>query len=37
LEVLETAKDILLDGEVFWRMVVDVIEYLINDVIRHIK
>ena len=32
-EVLETTKDILLDDEMFWRIVMDVVEYSIKDVL----
>ncbi|MEM1579664.1 MAG: hypothetical protein QW152_03720 [Nitrososphaerota archaeon] len=35
-EVLETTKDILLDDEMFWRIVMDVIEYSIKDVLAYI-
>ena len=33
-EVLENTKDILLDDEMFWRIVMDVIEYSIKDVLN---
>ncbi len=32
-EVLENTKDILLDDEMFWRIIVDVVEYSIKDVL----
>ncbi|MEM3140864.1 MAG: hypothetical protein QXH15_05345 [Nitrososphaerota archaeon] len=32
-EVLETTKDILLDDEMFWRIVIYAIEYSIKDVL----
>ncbi|MEM0452311.1 MAG: hypothetical protein QW382_04250 [Nitrososphaerota archaeon] len=32
-EVLENTKDILLDDEMFWRIVMDVVEYSIKDVL----
>ena len=35
-EVLETTKDILLDDEMFWRIIVDVVEYSIKDVLAYI-
>ncbi|GEM_PF-2330779 len=35
-EVLETTKDILLDDEMFWRIVMDVVEYSIKDVLAYI-
>ncbi|MEM3399191.1 MAG: hypothetical protein QW724_06025 [Nitrososphaerota archaeon] len=33
-EVLETTKDILLDDEIFWRIVIEMIEYSIKDVLN---
>ncbi|MEM2016164.1 MAG: hypothetical protein QXK19_03695 [Nitrososphaerota archaeon] len=33
-EVLETTKDILLDDEMFWRIVMETIEYSIKDVLN---
>ncbi|MEM3399043.1 MAG: hypothetical protein QW724_03785 [Nitrososphaerota archaeon] len=33
-EVLETTKDILLDDETFWRIVIEMIEYSIKDVLN---
>ena len=35
-EVLENTKDILLDDEMFWRIIVDVVEYSIKDVLAYI-
>ena len=32
-EVLENTKDILLDDGMFWRMVMDVVEYSMKDVL----
>ncbi|MEM3742501.1 MAG: hypothetical protein QXU28_05435 [Nitrososphaerota archaeon] len=33
-EVLETTKDILLNDETFWRIVIETIEYSIKDVLN---
>ncbi|MEM2731063.1 MAG: hypothetical protein QXH29_04135 [Nitrososphaerota archaeon] len=33
-KVLETTKDILLDDETFWRIVMETIEYSIKDVLN---
>ncbi|MEM1677271.1 MAG: hypothetical protein QXU63_00690 [Nitrososphaerota archaeon] len=35
-EVLENTKDILLDDEMFWRIVIYAIEYSIKDVLAYI-